>query len=416
MRLLILSNYFTPDLSAGSFRMQALVEALEPWSARGLEVDLITTRPNRYASLRAEAPFFEDRGWLRVHRIQLPSHKSGMADQARAYAYYACGVRKITRCQQWDAVLATSSRLMTAGLGAHISRRLGVPLYLDIRDLFTDNMEELLAGNPMKCLMPLFRMIERRALGRAAHINVVSKGFTSHIQSIAPKAKLRYFTNGIDTIFSESDFRKSDCSGKQPLIVYAGNMGEGQGLHRIVPQVARRLKGRARFRLIGDGGRKSALEERIREYGLENVELLAPVPRVDLLHHYQQADILFLHLNDLDAFRKVLPSKLFEYGATEKPMVAGVAGYAAEFLAQHLPDAAVVEPLDVDAMVQAVDKLIESPPNSRRPEFCNMFARREIMEGLARDVMDLIDEHCRGRKFATSRPRACGAISQKNRG
>ena len=392
MKLLLLSNYFTPDLSAGSFRMQALVDALEPWGTKGLEVDLITTRPNRYASLRAEAPAFEDRGWLRVHRIELPSHKSGMADQARAYVRYAQGVRQLTRSQQWDAVFATSSRLMTAGLGAHISQRLDVPLYLDIRDLFTDNMDELLAGSPIKSLMPVFRTIERRAFGRASRINVVSQGFASHIQSIAPRAQLRVLTNGIDSIFSDSDFRKPSGDGQKPLIVYAGNMGEGQGLHRIVPQVAKRLEGRARFRLIGDGGRRMALEAAIAAAGLSHVELLPPVPRTSLLDHYREADILFLHLNDLDAFRKVLPSKVFEYAATEKPILAGVAGHAAEFLSEHLPDAEVFEPLDADAMTKAIDRLLQSPPEPDRTEFRKAFARSQIMERLARDIIEMIDE------------------------
>lgn len=392
MKLLMLSNYFTPDLGAGSFRMQALVDALEPWGAKGIKVDLITTRPNRYASLRAETPAFEDRGWLKVHRIELPSHKSGMADQAQAYVSYAQGVRKLTRSQQWDAVFATSSRLMTAGLGAHISQRLDVPLYLDIRDLFTDNMDELLAGSPIKSLMPVFRMIERRAFGRASRINVVSQGFTSHIQSIAPKAKLRVLTNGIDSIFSDSDFCKPGGGGQQPLIVYAGNMGEGQGLHRIVPHVAKRFEGRARFRLIGDGGRKRALEAAITAAGLGHVELLPPVPRSSLLDHYREADILFLHLNDLDAFRKVLPSKVFEYAATGKPILAGLAGHAAEFVTEHLPDAEVFQPLDADAMAQAIDRLIKSPPKRDRSEFRRLFARSQIMERLASDIIEMIYE------------------------
>lgn len=396
----MLSNYFTPDLSAGSFRMQALIEALRPIARAQLEVDLITTVPNRYASLRREALTFEDDGWLRIHRIKLPNHKNGMADQARAYIHYVYGVRKLTRSKEWDAVFATSSRLMTAGLGAHISRRLGVPLYLDIRDLFTDNMAELLSGNPMKSLMPALRTIERRACSRASRINVVSHGFASHIRSIAPKAQLTDFTNGIDKIFLDADFSIPGGGEQQPLIVYAGNMGEGQGLHRIIPQVAKRLEGRARFRLIGDGGRRRALEASIQADGLDNVELLPPVPREDLLDHYRQADILFMHLNNLDAFRKVLPSKLFEYGATQKPILAGVKGYAAEFLAEHLPDAAVFEPLDADAMVEAIEHIIQSPPNSYRPEFRNRFARSEIMDRLARDVVEMMEEHQTVRKSA----------------
>ncbi len=48
------------------------------------------------------------------------------------------------------------------------------------------------------------------------------------------------------------------------------------------------------------------------------------------------SDILFVHLNDLEAFHKVLPSKLFEYAATAEArglrcIIAGAGGAA------HLP-------------------------------------------------------------------------------
>lgn len=392
MKLLMLSNYFTPDLSAGSFRMQSLVDALEPWGGNGLEVDLITTRPNRYASLRTDASPFEDRDWLRVHRIELPPHKNGMADQARAYIRYAVGVRKLTVAGNWDAVFATSSRLMTAGLGAMIARRLQIPLYLDIRDLFTDNMKELLAGSPLKLLLPAFRMIERQSFRRAARINVVSQGFADHVRAVAPSAELRIMTNGIDDLFLNPNFRKPDGNDKLPLVVYAGNMGEGQGLHRIIPPVASALLDKVSFRLIGDGGRRKSLEAAVADLSLNNVELLPPVPRASLLEHYREADILFMHLNDLEAFRKVLPSKVFEYAATDKPILAGVSGYAAEFLSDHLPDAEVFEPLDAHRMTQAIERLIEAPPEPDRSDFRKAFARSNIMERLSRDILDMIDQ------------------------
>ena len=392
MKLLILSNYFTPDLSAGSFRMQALVDALERWRDQGLEVDLITTRPNRYASLKTEAPSFEDRGWLRIHRIELPAHKSGMSDQARAYLSYVRGVRSLTRRGRWDLVFATSSRLMTAGLGAHVARRLKAPLYLDIRDLFTENMDELLAGSPLKRLLPVFRRIERNAFSRAARINVVSEGFVPHIRGIAPNVPLQIFTNGIDDIFLSADFRSADDVTKLPLIVYAGNMGEGQGLHRIVPEVARRLQGKARFRLIGDGGRRQALEAALRATETDNVELLPPVPRATLLEHYRDADILFLHLNDLKAFHCVLPSKIFEYGATGKPILAGVAGHAAGFLKDHLSDTEVFAPLDASAMTAAVTRLTTTPTRPDRTGFRQNFARSTISERMARDILGVFQD------------------------
>lgn len=387
MKLLILSNYFTPDLSAGSFRMQAFVEALEPHAANGLEVDLITTRPNRYASHQTEAPEFEDRGWLRIRRIALPSHKGGMADQARAYVSYAQAVRRLTRGRRWDLVFATSSRLMTAGLGALVARRVGAPLYLDIRDLFTLNMEELLARSPLKLLLPVLRQIERRTFRAARRINVVSEGFLPHIHAVAPGVPVSCFTNGIDDLFLAEDFALPQASAGLPVILYAGNMGEGQGLHRIVPPVAKATEGRVRFRLIGDGGKRRELESALAAQGVSNVELLPPMSRAELIAEYRGADILFLHLNDLDAFRKVLPSKLFEYAATGKPILAGIAGHAADFVADELPDAEVFAPCDACAMCACVERLLIEPAQIERAGFRKRYARCTIMSALADDVL-----------------------------
>src|SRR5690606_37143794 len=52
MKLLLLTFYYPPDLSAGSFRAAALAEALLRAGGRDVEVDVLTTRPHRYASYR----------------------------------------------------------------------------------------------------------------------------------------------------------------------------------------------------------------------------------------------------------------------------------------------------------------------------------------------------------------------------
>ena len=42
-------------------------------------------------------------------------------------------------------------------------------------------------------------------------------------------------------------------------ILYAGNLGEGQGLHKIIPESAKKLEGKFEFVIIGDGGMKNDL-------------------------------------------------------------------------------------------------------------------------------------------------------------
>lgn len=386
MKLLVLSFYYQPDLSAGSFRTTALVKALLDKLPADAHIELITTLPNRYSSFSSEAPEFEEHPRLTIRRIALPAHKSGMVDQAKAFLVYAKQVRNIARGKHYDLVYATSSRLMTATLGAVIARSKKIPLYLDIRDIFVDTIKDVLSGKMVRFIKPFLSLLERFTIKSARKVNLVSAGFLPYFKARYPDQDYSLFTNGIDDEFLNLSVVNTENNQNRILdVVYAGNIGEGQGLHNIIPQMAKRLEGRLRFKVIGDGGRLTSLKDAINASKCNNVDLLNPVRRDELINIYQSADILFLHLNDYDAFRKVLPSKLFEYAALGKPIWAGIAGYAAEFVTEHIENASVFAPCNVDAAVEALQRLeISMTP---RAAFIDRFSRANIMRDMAADVI-----------------------------
>ena len=386
MKLLVLSFYYQPDLSAGSFRTTALVKALLDKLPADAHIELITTLPNRYSSFSSEAPEFEEHPRLTIRRIALPAHKSGMVDQAKAFLVYAKQVRNIARGKHYDLVYATSSRLMTATLGAVIARSKKIPLYLDIRDIFVDTIKDVLSGKMVRFIKPFLSLLERFTIKSARKVNLVSAGFLPYFKARYPDQDYSLFTNGIDDEFLNLSVVNTENNQNRILdVVYAGNIGEGQGLHNIIPQMAKRLEGKLRFKVIGDGGRLTSLKDAINASKCNNVDLLNPVRRDELINIYQSADILFLHLNDYDAFRKVLPSKLFEYAALGKPIWAGIAGYAAEFVTEHIENASVFAPCNVDAAVEALQRLeISMTP---RAAFIDRFSRANIMRDMAADVI-----------------------------
>ena len=141
------------------------------------------------------------------------------------------------------------------------------------------------------------------------------------------------------------------------------------------------------FRIIGDGGRRKVLQSRLLQQGVDNVEILEPVNRQQLIAEYCDADVLFLHLNDRTAFNKVLPSKLFEYAAMGKPIWAGVSGYAAEFVRSEISNAAVFIPCNSEDAERSFDELkIE---DSCRIEFVKKYARKKIMQKMAADILNM---------------------------
>jgi glycosyltransferase involved in cell wall biosynthesis len=391
MRILVLSFYFAPDLSAGSFRTMAFVRALLQSAAPDLQIDVVTTLPNRYQSFSSEAPEREHQPGLTIRRIALPSHRSDVVGQARAFGVFARGALRELRGRRYDVVYGTSSRLMTAALAALCSRRAGAKLYLDIRDLFADTIGDVFPSAYAWLLKAAFMQLERWTLRSADKVNLVSRGFAGYFAERYPRLALSFVTNGIDPEFIESPSAtpegalEAGPAGARPLrMLYAGNIGEGQGLHHVLPMLATRLAGRAEFKVIGDGGRRGQLTAALAAAGCHNVALLPPVPRSSLLDEYRKADVLFLHLNDHAAFRKVLPSKIFEYAALGKPILAGVAGYAAEFIRQEVDNAAVFAPCDVDAAIRGLGSLrLAGTP---RPAFVERYRRERLMQQLAADV------------------------------
>lgn len=142
------------------------------------------------------------------------------------------------------------------------------------------------------------------------------------------------------------------------------------------------------FKVIGDGGRKQKLIQRLQEKGCKNVIVSPPVERDALMSEYAKADVLFLHLNDYEAFKKVLPSKLFEYGATGKPIWAGVGGYAAEFVSKELSNAVVFNPGNVVEAMRVFDTLtLES---IERTAFIEKYQRKNIMRSMVKDICELL--------------------------
>lgn len=389
MRMLFLSFYFTPDLSAGSFRAAALIKALKHQLPLSSHIDVLTTMPNRYSSFNVLAQESEEESGLSIVRIPLPLHNSGMIEQSKAFLNYVLAVRKHVRNHHYDLVFATSSRLMTAVLGASIARAQSIPLYLDIRDIFVDTIQDVLPRWLAGSMGFIFSWLERYAVGYASKVNLVSQGFEEYFRTKYPDQNFGFYTNGIDDEFipAVEAITHETVSIPPYSVLYAGNIGEGQGLHIIVPELAKSMYGQIIITVIGDGGRRAQLANAIVEAGLDNVIIQNPVKRSALVKIYSDADILFLHLNDYKAFRKVIPSKIFEYAASGKPILAGVAGYMVEFIERELDGAEIFEPFDVNGAVKAISML--DLQQVCRKDFIIKYKRSTIMENFSNDIISV---------------------------
>ena len=236
--------------------------------------------------------------------------------------------------------------------------------------------------------MPLLLFLEKWTFSSADKINVVSPAFLDHFKVILPNLSPSVYTNGVDKIFfkEKSLINKSQ---KKITVLYVGNIGDGQGLHKIIPQAANELN-HVEFKIIGDGSAKKLLTENFLFKSQNNIKVLNPILRRELLKEYDDADILFVHLNNHSAFKKVIPSKVFEYAASGKPILAGVSGFVEKFLTDQVKGVEIFQPCNHKQMISCFHKLRNESKFYNRSDFCFKYDRERIMKKFALDVLSLL--------------------------
>ena len=395
MKILFLTFYFEPDLCAGSFRNSSLLQDLYSKIKKTDSIDVISTHPSRYDSYKVNSKDFEKMFEnLTIRRINLSNHKGGIISQIKLFIIFYYNVLKITKNNKYDLVYASSSRLFTAFLGARLARKNKAKLFLDIRDIFKETISDLYSQSKvisffLNLIIPFF---EKYTFNRASAINIVSPGFKDYFKkhNYGENAKFYYNTNGIDEIFLEKNPNQIIKKNKlKKKIVYAGNIGSSQDLDKTLPATLDLLGKNYELHIYGDGARKKNLISELKNNNCSNIFIHNPIERNKLKEIYNDADILFFQLSKLDAFLRVIPSKLFEYSAFTKPIVAVVDGYCKDFINSNLKGVFIADPEDVNQIVKIIND-IDLDLSYDRSTFINEFSRSKINSKLSNSILEYL--------------------------
>lgn len=403
MKIVFFTFYYPPDLSAGSFRAVAFARALVKKLNANDELHVITTHPNRYAKYYREVEDIEVDEQVIIHRIAVPGHQNRMISQMRTFAVFSFYAYRLSKKLKPDFLIGTTSRLMTGILTSLSARSQQRKYYIDLRDIFSETISDLLTPRSRflsSITKSFFNFLEKRVFNNASGVNIVSEAFTEYFQAEGiDTSSWTFFPNGVDQEFLNFPLVSKSANKSIKTIMYAGNIGRGQGLETVIPEAAKRLGSNYRFVIVGDGSTISKIRDAIKRESVTNVEILLPVGRSDLIEYYNNADILFLHLNNVPAFRRVLPSKIFEYAALGKPIVAGLSGYSAQFLRDNIPSAHLFNPGDAAGAVSCIQEVkVLDESDDLISNFVNKYSRAAIMNQMTNHLIDIIE--CNLKKIA----------------
>ena len=117
------------------------------------------------------------------------------------------------------------------------------------------------------------------------------------------------------------------------VAVYAGIHGVAQGLETLV-EAARLLQEQPEVAilLIGDGPEKGKIRALAERYNSPGLRMLDEKPRSQIPAYLSAADVSLIPLKNIELFKGVLPSKLFDAWACERPVISSVDGEARRIL------------------------------------------------------------------------------------
>ncbi|MCF7916714.1 MAG: glycosyltransferase, partial [Candidatus Omnitrophica bacterium] len=128
----------------------------------------------------------------------------------------------------------------------------------------------------------------------------------------------------------------------------------------IVINAAKLLKDKGKynikFLLIGSGAVKDDLQKKAVKRGLDNVIFAGRQDKAMIPDFISMSDVCLVHLKKRNVFKSVLPSKIFEAAAMQKPIILGVEGFA-ERLVRNENMGVCIEPENPEQLISALEEL-----------------------------------------------------------
>jgi len=406
MRILFLSHYFPPEVNAPASRTY---EHCKAWARAGHEVTVVTCAPNHprgkvYDGYRNRLWHREERDGITIIRLwTFVTANEGFLKRSLNYLsfMFAC-VFAAPFLPKADVVVTTSPQFFNGLAGYPVSRMKRVPWILEIRDLWPESVI-VVGGMKPGLIVSVLESLELFAYRKADAIVPVTDSFERYMvgKGIAA-AKIEVIKNGVDASVFKPHVGENPLRGELKLegkfvAAYFGTHGMAHKLETVL-EAASLLREHPEivFLLVGDGAERSRLLELRDAQNLGNVMMLDQQPKAKMPLLWDLATVSVVHLKKSPLFKTVIPSKIFESMAMEKPVLIGVEGESAEIIAKA-GAGVCIEPENARELADAVLRLAQDPDTLRS---MGAGGRAFVIENFDRDRLAMRYEALIGRVIA----------------
>jgi len=340
MKILFLTDNFPPESNAPATRTY---EHCVEWVRAGAEVTVVTCVPNYpkgevfpgYKNKLYQTEMMDGIKVVRVWSYITPNR--GMVKRILDYVSFALSAIIAGLFIKTDIIIATSPQLFTAMAGYVASVFKRRPWIMEIRDLWPESIKAVEAMRDNKGLKILDRLV-LFLYRNADRLVVVTESFKERIHACGVDLdKIHIIKNGVHLHKFKNTGKDQtlldDLSLNDKFIVaYIGTHGMAHKLDFIADCAAKVNPADIHFIFLGEGAYKERLRKRVDDLGLINVTLLDAVSKSEVNRYISISDVALVNLKKSETFKKVIPSKIFENAAMQKPILLGVDGEAKQIV------------------------------------------------------------------------------------
>lgn len=336
-KILLVTLVFSPDGVSTSVLMTELALELKKM---GHDICVLTTTPHynedpeaiKSQPLRSrwgKLLYTSNCKGIPVFHAQVPAKTSRIGARFLDYMRFhtISTIAGLMLVKNYDLVFAPSPPL-TIGLSAWIlglARQ--VPFIYNVQEIFPDVAVKLgILRN--RGIIWLMEMLERFIYSQSRVVIVISEWFRRRLLGKGVSSlKLRVIHNFVDTDFMQpmdryNAFSKAHGLDHKFTVLYAGNIGLTQNFENLLA-AARRLTHLPDLCLliVGDGARRTWLEDRVKQQIIHNIKILPYQPRSVVPQIYASSDICLVPLKKGTA-QETFPSKIYTIMAAGRPAIA----------------------------------------------------------------------------------------------
>lgn len=330
--ILVVSQYFYPE----TFRIN---DMCQEWVKREYKVTVVTGIPNYpmgktfegYGLTKKRHEEWNGIDIIRIPLIPRGSNSLGMIANYLSFMISGILAGKIKKINA-DYVFSFEVSPMTQVLaGISFAKRLGVPHYLYVQDLWPENVITVTGISSRAIINPIDKMVDY-IYKNTDEIFATSPSFVEAICNRKVKVdrdKVHYWPQYAEEFYKPLNRMKTDLipDNNKYKIIFTGNIGKAQGLD-ILPKTAELLTDAGiMFVMVGDGRYLEKFEQEVKSRGVGDKFLMIPRQPAEKIPELLAAcDAAFLSFQDAELWEMTIPAKLQSYMACAMPIIAAANG------------------------------------------------------------------------------------------